>query len=51
VRTKWLEAHGYRVIRFWNNDVLANTEACFLMRCACYPLPDLPRKEGGAKNG
>ena len=25
-RTLWLEARGYRVIRFWNNDVLANTE-------------------------
>ena len=25
-RTKWLEASGYRVVRFWNNDVLANTE-------------------------
>jgi very-short-patch-repair endonuclease len=31
VRTKWLEAHGYRVIRFWNNDVLANTEGVLLM--------------------
>ncbi len=26
-RTCWLEAQGYRVLRFWNNDVLANTEA------------------------
>ena len=25
-RTKALEAAGYTVIRFWNNDVLANTE-------------------------
>jgi very-short-patch-repair endonuclease len=25
-RTKMLEAAGYRVMRFWNNDVLANTE-------------------------
>jgi len=25
-RTASIEAHGYRVIRFWNNDVLANTE-------------------------
>jgi very-short-patch-repair endonuclease len=23
-RTRWLEAQGYRVLRFWNNDVLAN---------------------------
>jgi very-short-patch-repair endonuclease len=26
-RTRWLEAQGYVVLRFWNNDVLANTEA------------------------
>ena len=25
-RTRMIEAHGYRVIRFWNNDVLQNTE-------------------------
>jgi very-short-patch-repair endonuclease len=25
-RTNWLEARGYCIIRFWNNDVLANTE-------------------------
>ena len=26
-RTRWLETQGYRVLRFWNNDVLANTGA------------------------
>lgn len=26
-RTWWLEAQGYRVLRFWNNEVLAHTEA------------------------
>ena len=26
-RTKYLEARGYRVLRFWNNDVMNNTEA------------------------
>ena len=25
-RTKWFEARGYRVLRFWNNDVLSNIE-------------------------
>jgi very-short-patch-repair endonuclease len=24
-RTAWLESHGWKVLRFWNNDVLANT--------------------------
>ena len=26
IRTAFLEAEGYRVIRFWNNEVLANVE-------------------------
>ena len=25
-RTAIIEAHGYRVIRFWNNEVLQNTD-------------------------
>jgi very-short-patch-repair endonuclease len=25
-RTQVIESFGYRIIRFWNNDVLANTE-------------------------
>jgi len=25
-RSQWLEAQGYRVLRFWNNDVLAKPE-------------------------
>ncbi|WP_159017526.1 endonuclease domain-containing protein [Cognatiluteimonas profundi] len=27
VRTSQLESHGYRVLRFWDNDALTNTEA------------------------
>ncbi|MEJ2624912.1 MAG: endonuclease domain-containing protein [Pseudolabrys sp.] len=26
-RTQWLEAEGYRVLRFWNNDVTQNSRA------------------------
>jgi BirA family biotin operon repressor/biotin-[acetyl-CoA-carboxylase] ligase len=25
-RTLVIESHGYRLVRFWNNDVLANTD-------------------------
>lgn len=25
-RTRLIEAHGYRVIRFWNHEILENTE-------------------------
>jgi very-short-patch-repair endonuclease len=26
-RTRWLNAEGYRVLRFWNNDVMSRTTA------------------------
>jgi len=26
LRTKWLEERDYKVMRFWNNDILANTD-------------------------
>jgi very-short-patch-repair endonuclease len=26
IRTKWLQSQGFRVIRFWNNDVSSNIE-------------------------
>jgi very-short-patch-repair endonuclease len=29
-RTAWLEREGYRVVRFWNNDVLQNIEGVLL---------------------
>ena len=30
-RTAWLEQQGWRVLRFWNNDVLMNTEGAVEM--------------------
>lgn len=30
VRTAWLERNGYRVKRYWNNDILANPEGIFI---------------------
>jgi very-short-patch-repair endonuclease len=41
-RRRWIEAQGYRLIRFWNNDVLGNTEVSsrrFLQRFALDPPP------------
>ena len=26
-RTAWLQSQGFKVLRFWNNDVLGNTDA------------------------
>ena len=31
VRTREIEAHGYTVIRFWNNDVLSNTDGVLMV--------------------
>ena len=30
VRTRMIESYGYQVIRFWNNDVLQNTDGVVL---------------------
>src|ERR1700749_1715708 len=27
VRTRWLNSEGYRVMRFWNNDVMSNAQS------------------------
>jgi very-short-patch-repair endonuclease len=35
-RTTWLESQGFRVLRFWNNEVLTNLEGVLtriLIRC------------------
>ena len=50
-RTRFLEAEGYRVLRFWNNEVLGNREgvhaaiADALHRVT--PTPALPHRGGG----
>ena len=52
-RTKILEEHGIKVIRFWNSDVLDGTDdvvdtiwAVLNARLAPSPLPPLPSGEG-----
>ena len=30
-RTRLIEAHGYRLIRFWNNEVLQNTDGVLIV--------------------
>jgi very-short-patch-repair endonuclease len=56
-RTSFLEAKGYRVVRFWNNDVLSNTDGVLEVilsilvqeTSAPPPHPDpLPRGERGS---
>ena len=50
-RTRWLEAQGYRVLRFWNNDVLANVGAVAqvifdTVERASPPIPSFPPRGG-----
>ncbi len=42
-RTAFMEAQGFRVIRFWNNDVLTNLEGVLtLIRLALPAQPSFP---------
>ena len=63
-RDEWLSDQGYRVLRFWNNDVLANTagvlesiaaalsDAADARTRGATPHPDpLPAKSGAREQG
>ena len=45
-RTRWLVAEGYRVIRFWNNDIVENPEGVLdVIHAALYGSRDAePRR-------
>jgi len=58
VRDRWLAEHRYRVLRFWNNDVLENIEGVWdtiftaVRGNAPSPRPSpRVRGEGGAEVG
>jgi very-short-patch-repair endonuclease len=44
LRDRWLRQRGYRVLRFWNNDVLSNTDGVLQIIAAALattpPHPD-----------
>ncbi len=57
-RTAWLETQGFRMIRFWNQDVLQNMAAvretirqALLEERPPHPFPPPQRGEGGGKGG
>jgi Protein of unknown function (DUF559) len=43
-RTRWLEDQGFRILRFWNNEVLSNTGGVLdaIMVAATNPSPGAP---------
>ena len=50
-RTRFLELEGYRVLRFWNNDVLANLDGVIAeidRVLAALPSPSPSRKREGS---
>jgi very-short-patch-repair endonuclease len=50
-RTRILEANGYRILRFWNNDVLSNIDGVLeeIQRAVTTtPTPD-PSPQGGGE--
>lgn len=50
-RDRWLQRHGFRVLRFWNNEVLCNINGILESIKAHYltlPFPP-PIKGGGVK--
>ena len=48
-RTQWLQTKGYKMVRFWNNDVIENLEGV-LLTISTYlpPSQPSPLKEEGA---
>jgi very-short-patch-repair endonuclease len=41
-RTRWIEAQGYRLIRFWNNEVMENMEGVLTAIGEALRLPPPP---------
>jgi very-short-patch-repair endonuclease len=49
-RTKFIESEGYRVLRFWNNEVLTNTDGVLELiqsSILATPTPTPPHKGEG----
>ncbi len=51
-RTRCLEANGFRILRFWNNEVMENIEGVFeriVEEVRRFPLPSRERKGPAAE--
>jgi len=53
IRTEWLGTQGFKVIRFWNHDVMNNIEGVkeVIALNLTTPHPDLPPQGGKEKEG
>src|SRR5215467_11589883 len=50
-RDRWLQDHGYQVLRFWNNDVIENTDGVLEAIAEVRGAPPPPRWRGGGGGG
>ncbi|ALC15723.1 very-short-patch-repair endonuclease [Desulfuromonas soudanensis] len=53
-RTRWLNAQGFTVVRFWNHEILTNCEGVLesiRRRCLELPLPPAPSHRGEGEQG
>ena len=50
-RTRFLRAEGYRVLRFWNNDILENTDGVLAVIAAALPLSYRERGQAAKRRG
>ncbi|MEJ2377147.1 MAG: DUF559 domain-containing protein [Pseudolabrys sp.] len=53
MRSRRLEADGYRILRFWNNDVLSNIDGVLMVimnALTATPTPDPAPQGGGEKS-
>jgi len=50
-RTAWLESRGYKVLRFWNNDVLKNPEGVLTTILLALKIPPSPLAGEGRGEG
>ena len=49
-RTRYLNSRGFKVLRFWNNEVLMDTDVCLQVICDALPPPQpSPASGGGSK--
>lgn len=46
-RTRFLEGRGFKVLRFWNNDVLQQTEVCLEAIASALEPPPRPSPASG----
>ncbi|OFZ68129.1 MAG: DNA (cytosine-5-)-methyltransferase [Betaproteobacteria bacterium RBG_16_58_11] len=51
-RTRWLTSQGYRVLRFWNNELIENMEGVWaVISAALSPSPQPSPLKGEGANG